>query len=95
MRFIRRLNKLNFEQRLVYLAPLTISFSTMVCIGKFLFAYFYGFIFFVAGVSNVFMFMTQILCYVGMASQKNKSKFRSLNFLIAFFIALSGATFFG
>ena len=40
MRFIRRLNKLNFEQRLVYLAPLTISFSTMVCIGKFLFAYF-------------------------------------------------------
>lgn len=94
MRFIRRLSKLSFEQRLVYLAPISITFSSIICIGKFLFAYFFGFIFFVSGVSNVFMFVTQILCYIGMASPRIKSKFKSLNFLISLFIILSGATFF-
>ena len=91
MGFISRFFKLSYEERVKIVVPLTIVFSLLVCIAKFVFAYFFGAIFLIAGLINVFMFLSKVTSFKGIT--KPSQKFKTRNLLVSLFIISTGVLY--
>lgn len=86
---IRKYFSMSYKDRTLFNTRISLVVNALMCLIKFILAFFFGFFFIVAGIINVFMFISKFECYLGI-KYPNKKSFRYRNTLIGIFFILAG-----
>ena len=91
-KLISKFKSLSFEEKTKFSTGFSIVSNSLFAIGKIILSFFQGVFFLVAGLMNLFIMLSKLVCFVGFKNP-DKKKFVIRNYLIAAFLFLGGVEY--